>query len=165
MPTDILDPAVARTAIVAAVQAVVGAGKVYPYRRMVMNDAAVATLMTDGSKINAWMLSFALNNTALSERHMGFNAIGVPGGGMVVTTFTFQIDGYFSVNDAADSEEAFETLAWGICQAINSYGKLNVNGLVQQGPCQLQQCTYAMLANKYFTHYAKLLLTMMGRTQ
>jgi hypothetical protein len=165
MPTSLLDPNACRAALATLLQGISGVGRVHAYRRIARSDAEVVANFMQGGKINAWLIAFAANGPATSERHMGFSGIGVAGGGMVMTTFSFQIEGYFGLDEANDSEETFANLAWAIAQTINSYGALNIAGLVLQQPCDVALCTYAMLANKFLTHYARLTVAMQGRTQ
>jgi hypothetical protein len=110
------------------------------------------------------MVAFAANNPVIADKGMGFKGVGQPGGGLVMTTVGFQIEAYYGLDDANDSEEAFANLAWLVASTLNSYGKL-LDDVVTQGPCQIVKCTYAMLANKYLTHYAQLALSIQGRTQ
>ncbi len=161
----LLVPGDVRTALVAAIQSVDGVGQVYPYRRIAKNDGDVLALFMDLTpRINVWMLSFAPANAIVSEKKMGFNAIGTSGGGLVLSSFTFQIEVYFGTDDANDSEETFADLVWSVVARVNSYGKL-IDPIVTQEPCQVAQYTYAMLLNKYLTHYARLTITVDGRTQ
>lgn len=160
-------PADVRTALATAIAEVTGVGKVYPRRRVVKTDADVAALFMDAGtppKINVWMVSFVPVNPVVSDKKMGFNGIGVAGGGTVMTTLTFQIEAYYGLSDATDSEETFEDLLWSVAAAINSYGKL-LDPITTQHPCQVAACTYAMLVQKYLTHYARLTIAIDGRTQ
>jgi hypothetical protein len=160
-----LDPNACRSAIAAVLATVPNIGQVWTQRRLLRDDAAVQKYLVSNGKINGWFVSFAFTNAARSDRKPGFHGIGVQGGGEVLTTFQFQIEGYYAVDDANDSEEAFANLAWSIASTINSYGGINVDGLTTQDPCDLVQITYAALANKYLTHYGRLQLGLMGRTQ
>lgn len=165
MPTVLLDPNSCRSVLQTTLQGIVGIGQVHKYRRVARNDGEIASYYRSGGKINAWLISFAINNAAKSTRDMGFGGIGVAGGGRVLTTFGFQIEGYFGLDDVNDSEETFANLVWLVAQTINSYGALNIPGLFMQFPCDIALCTYAALANKNLVHYARLTLALEGRTQ
>lgn len=165
MPTDLLTPDACRAGLATALAAIPGIGQVHRRRRIARDDREVTALFMTGGIINAWLLSFAPTNAAMSHRQTGFNAIGTPGGGRVLTTFLFQIEGYYGVDDANNSEETFANLAWLIAQTLNSYGLLAITGLVMQDACDLVQVTYAMLAGKFLTHYAKLTIALQGCTQ
>jgi hypothetical protein len=161
-----LDPNACRAALASLLSGITGVGRVYPHRRLTRDDREIANLyVSTTGVINAWMISFNFTNAAINEKKMGFNAIGTPGGGTVYSTFQFQLEGYYGVNDATDTEETFANLCWLIAQTLNSYGGLSVPGLVEMHPCQIAQIGYAWIARKVFTHYAKLTIGMAGRTQ
>ena len=82
-----------------------------------------------------------------------------------MTTFQWQIEGYYELNDAVDSETKFRDLAWQVADTFNSYGLIAVEGLVEQLPCDLEQFGYATVANLALLHYARLNLGLHGRTR
>jgi hypothetical protein len=165
----LLTPDAVRTVLASTIAGVTGigdvGGKVYTSRRIARNDADVVRLfMDDTPRINAWLISFAPANAIVNEKKMGFNAIGSGGGGMVLSTFAFQIEAYYGTDDANESEATLADLVWSVVSTLNSYGKL-IDPIVTQQPCQVAQYTFAMLLNKILTHYARLTIQVDGRTQ
>lgn len=144
-----------------------GQGVVHEQRRIVRDEQAIKQLLCPPGleTVNAWMISFAPAGTTSSERHPGHHGKGVKGGGNVITTFRWQIEGYHAIDDAADSEQVFEDLAWAVADEFNAYGLLDVPGIVHQLPADVEQCGYSMFGNFALYHYARIGVGFQGRTR
>lgn len=143
-----------------------GAGQVHKRRRLVRSEDQVKALLAGtGGKVNAWMISPAAANTTVTERGSGFNAIGTPGGGRVIVTAQFQIEAYYQIDDAAGSEETFRDLTWLVADTFNSYGVLNIAGIIMQLPCDVEQFGFIALMNFGLYHYARLGIGFRGQTR
>lgn len=141
-----------------------GAGKIYRYRRIIRNEAAVKALLADeNGKVNAWMISPAGATTTVTERQPGYRGIGVKGGGQALTTMQWQIEGYYQIDDAAASEETFGDLAALVVQELNSYGTLFA-GVTHQLPADIEQFGFIALANFALYHYCRIGVAFRGRT-
>lgn len=162
-----LTPAGCITQVAAILATVGGIGNVHQYRRIIRDEDAANTLLfnTAQGRINAWMISSAGANTTVTERNPGHAGIGVKGGGNVMTTFQFQIEGYFGVDDANASEPTFRDLAWAVADEFNAYGLLNIPGITHQLPCDVEQFGFAMIANFKLLHYCRLGIGFRGRTR
>ena len=144
-----------------------GLGVVHTRRRILRTENDIKTLLVGANgagKVNAWMISPAAANTTVSERGPGFNGIGVQGGGRVLTTFQFQIEAYYQVDDTAGSEETFRDLTWLVADTLNSYGSL-VPSSTFQVPSDVEQFGFIMLAGLGFYHYAKIGCGWRGQTR
>jgi hypothetical protein len=142
-----------------------GAGQVHKRRRIVRNEADIKTLLAGtGGKVNAWMISPAAANTTVTERHPGFNAIGVQGGGRVLSTLQFAVEAYYQLDDAAGSEETFRDLTWTVVDGLNSYGVL-FDGAIFQLPADIEQFGFIALAGLGFYHYARIGCGWRGQTR
>lgn len=149
--------------VLGAVEGVVPA-QVYAHRRVLRTEPEIRALF--GSPINAWQVSFAPSGAIGVDRDPGFAGIGQRGGGRVLTTFRFQIEGYLGLDDASHSEEAFDTLIWRVVDHINGYGLLpGLPGAVMQSPCEAERVGYVSLANLVLTHYVQLGIALTGQTQ
>jgi hypothetical protein len=145
-----------------------GVGKVYKYRRIVRSEQAIRDLLcptaTPG-KVNCWMISPAGANTTVTERNPGHHGIGVKGGGNVLTTFQFQVEGYYQLDDENASEETFRNLSWAVADEFNSYGALNIAGIAHQLPADVEQFGFVFLAGLMLLHYARIGVGFRGRTR
>ena len=94
-----------------------------------------------------------------------FLGIGVKGGGNVMTTFQFQIEGYYQLDDGSASEETFRDLVWGVADELNAYGALGIAGVTFQTPADVEQFGYIMLANYALFHYGRIGVGFNGRTR
>ncbi|MGE3278191.1 MAG: hypothetical protein AB7O67_24030, partial [Vicinamibacterales bacterium] len=130
-------------AVIGAVSGVV-ADQVYEQRRIVRSESEIYDRF--GNPINGWQISLAPAGPIVSQRGPGFGGLGAPGGGRVMTTYKFQIEGYYGLDDANDSQQTFEDLAEAVVAALNSYGLLPdpstpgraIPGLTLQGPCNAE---------------------------
>jgi len=153
-----------RTALAAAVQAVPGVGRVHDYRRTMRDEQTVRVHLFDGTRINGWMISPSGSNTGINVRQPGFSGIGVQGGGQVMTTFQLQVEGYYGLDDPGASERTFADLVEAVTLHLNKFGALPISGIVHQLPADLEQFGYAMFANFYLVHYARIGIGFTGKT-
>lgn len=160
-----MTPADCRHAIAQVIASVRGAGVVHQYRRVIRNEQDARLHLWDGTRINGWMISPAAANTTVTERNPGHAGIGVQGGGNVLTTFQFQIEGYYAIDDANGSERTFGDLAWAVADEFNSYGLLAIPGIAHQLPADVEQFGYAMFAGMYLLHYCRIGVGFRGRTR
>lgn len=154
--------------VMAAVLATVpGIGNIYQYRRIMREEDQVNAILyhTGQARINGWMISPAGSNTSVTERNPGHAGIGVKGGGNVLTTFQFQIEGYFGIDDAAASEQTFRDLTWAVADEFNAYGLINIPNITHQLPADVEQFGFAMMANFHLLHYCRIGIGFRGRTR
>lgn len=154
-------------ALAAVLATVPGMGVVHKRRRILRDEQAIRDLMfvQAQNRINGWMISPAGANTTVSDRKPGFRGIGQQGGGQVLTTMQWQVEGYFGIDDAAGSEETFRDLAWAVADTLNSYGALAIPGIVMQLPADVEQFGYVMLAGFSLQHYARIGVGFQGVTR
>lgn len=168
-----LTPAQLRAAIAAVLATVPNVGKVHARRRIIRNENQLKELMFDtvAGRICGWMVSPAPSNTAISKRHPGHTGHGVLGGGNVLTTFLFQIEGIFGLDDLNASEETFGDLAWAVADTFNAYGTIPlagggpIAGLFDQTACSVEQFGFIMFTGTALCHYARLEVGFTGRTR
>jgi hypothetical protein len=168
-----LNPADLRAAIAATIETVPGAGRVYTRRRVVRSENDLRAYYWDStlSRVCGWQVSPAPSGTMVSDRKPGYAGHGAKGGGNVITTFAFQIEGIFQLDDANASEETFQDLVWAVADEFNAYGTIAASGggpvaaLFHQLPCDVQQFGYIMLAGSPLCHYARLEVGFQGRTR
>lgn len=146
-----------------------GAGQIHTYRRIIRNEQAIKALLVGTApatvgQVNGWMISPAAATTTVSERHPGFRGIGVKGGGRVMTTMQWQIEGYYQIDDAQASEETFGDLADTVVRELNSYGTLAIAGVTEQLPADVEQFGYIMLAGMALYHYCRIGVAFRGQT-
>lgn len=162
-----------RAALVALLESITGIGGglgiVHARRRIIRSEGAIKTLLVGTApavpgQVNAWMISPAATATTVSERHPGFNAIGGKGGGQVLTTMQWQIEGYGQVDDAAGSEATFHDLGWAVANELNQYGALSIPGVIQQLPADIEQFGFIFLAGLALYHYCRIGVAFQGRT-
>ncbi len=162
-----------REAIAALIATVPGSGKVHTRRRIVRSDQDMRRLHWDdvNQRICAWMISPRVAGMASSVRNPGYVGIGQKGGGNVMTTFGFQIEGIFQLDDTNASEEVFTDLAWAVADEFNAYGIIPaagggaIPGIHLQGACEIAQFGFIAFAGSALCHYARLELTFTGRTR
>jgi hypothetical protein len=162
-----MTPAGCRTGIANLLATVTGIGIVHQRRRIIRDEQAIRDLLYDQAqgRICAWMISPAGANTTVTERNPGHYGVGVKGGGNVLTTMQWQIEGYFGIDDAAGSETTFGDLAWAVADEFNAYGLLNITGAHHQLPADVEQFGYIMLAGFTLLHYARIGVGWQGRTR
>jgi hypothetical protein len=163
----VMTPAGCRAGIAAVLATVAGIGQIHQRRRIMRDEGAIRDLLYVGaqSRINGWMISPAANNTTVTERHPGHRGIGQSGGGNALTTFQWQIEGYFGLDDANGSEETFQDLAWLIADTFNGFGAIDIVGIVHQLPCDVEAFGYAMIANFQLVHFTRIGIAFQGRTR
>lgn len=162
-----LTPAGCRAGLAALLATVPSIGTIHQRRRIVRDEQSARThlFVPAQNRINGWMISPAGSSTTVTDRNPGHHGIGVQGGGNVLTTFQWQIEGFFGVDDGAGSETTFYDLAWSVADTLNSYGLLNITGLVWQGPADIEVFGYSMFANFYLLHYCRIGVALQGRTR
>ena len=155
-----------RTALAAAIKAMpeMQAVPVHLYRREFRREADVATLCSDGSSIHGDQLSLRPNSPMLHEATGQYVTPGTSGGGIQRTTFNWQIEGFRSVTEGNASQTAWEDLIYLLTIHLNGYGLFAVQGLRRDGRCQVEEIAYNMLAKSILCHYARLSISLMGRT-
>jgi hypothetical protein len=169
----ILNPADLRAAIAQLIGTVPNAGQVHQRRRVIRNENQLKEFFWDvtNSRISGWMIAPSPTNPMTSERHPGYIGNATKGGGNVISTFTFQIEGIFGLNDGASSETVFGDLVWAVADEFNSYGSIArsgggaVPGLLEQLPCQVEQFGFIVFAGTPLCHYARLAVGFRGRTR
>jgi hypothetical protein len=163
----VLTPAACVIAMAALIATVPKTGRVHQQRRVIRDEVALKTHLWDEAerRICGWMISPSPATTTVSERHPGHHGKGVKGGGNVLTTFQFQIEGYLGLDDANLSEATWRDLAWDVANEFNAYGLLNIDGVVHQLPCDVEQFGYAAFAGFALLHYARLTVGFQGRTR
>lgn len=135
-----------------------GIGLIHPRRRVMRTEDDIRTFcfVPATGRINGWFISPAANSTTVTDRKPGFSGIGQVGQrGTILKTWQFQIEGYFNLVDADDTETIFADLADAVAMHFNSIGKL-LDAATHQLPCDIEQFGYARFANAYFCHYARL---------
>lgn len=162
-----LTPAACVDGIAAVLESIDGIGQVHKLRRLVRTESDVRRVLFDEqrNRLCGWTIAPSPSNPMVTERHPGHLAIGVKGGGNNLTTWAWIIEGYFGVDDQADSEAAWRDLVWAVADEFNGYGLINVAGLMYQGPCQVEQFGFAIFAGAPLVHYARLGLDMQGRSR
>lgn len=168
-----MTPAAIRAALATMVGSVAGitagAGIVHQRRRILRTELDIKTLLVgtnpaSAGLVNGWMISPAATATTVTERHPGFNAIGAKGGGQVLTTMQWQIEGFYQINDAAASENTFHDLAWAVTNELNQYGGLAIAGLVHQLGADIEQFGFIMFTGLSLMHYCKIQCAFQGKT-
>ncbi len=164
----LLTPAGCRTALATWLATVpgiaAGAGRVHERRRIIRNEAAIKSLLSNpAGKVNAWMISPAAGNTTVTTRNPGFKGIGQKGGGQVMSTFQWQIEGYYQIDDVLSSETVFNDLVFAVMLDLNSYGTLAIPGVVYQLPADVEQFGYIMLAGLALYHYCRIGVAFQGK--
>lgn len=157
-------PDACRVALAAALATVPGAGVIHEYRRIVRDEQSARVHLFDGTRINGMMISPAGANAAVNVRNPGFAAIGTQGGGQVMTTFQFQVEAYYGLDDPGASEKTFTDLVWATVLHLNRFGALPISGIVHQLPADVEQFGFAMFANFYLVHYARIGIGFQGKT-
>jgi hypothetical protein len=169
----VVTPAGLRGAIAALIATVPSSGQVHQQRRVIRDERALKTLLADPvtGRICGWMISPSPAGTAIPIVNPGYVGHGVKGGGNVLTTFQFQIEGFYGLDDASNSEQTFADLAWAVCDEFNAYGSIPaagggaIAGLDRQLPTSIEQFGYIMFAGAFLLHYARLELGFIGRTR
>lgn len=168
-----LNPADLRIAIQTLIQSVPNTGQVHKYRRIIRDESALKSILWDSvnSKLCGWFISPSPSNFAVGTRNPGYVGLGQKGGGNVITTFTFQIEGMMGLDDAGSSETVFTDLAWAVADEFDAYGAIPktlgvpVPGLIEQLACQVQQVGYINFANFALLHYVRMEVGFRGRTR
>jgi len=144
-------------AVHAVLTAIPNIGQVHKRRRILRNEqeAKLHLFDTVNQRLNAWMITPAGNNTVIVERNPGHRGIGQAGGGNDFATVQLVLEGYFGIDDAADSETTFRQQMWTVQQTINSYGLLNISGISHQFPADVEFFGYAFVAGWALLHHAR----------
>lgn len=120
-----------RNAIAAKVAGVAGAGLVNTYERYASTMAAIKLLYVSSGKILGWFVR--LKRTQRLS----------PTIGRVVVVHTWQVTGYMSLDDAAQSEVAFDTLIEALQHAFDADqtlgGLISTTNAEDGGPSGLQR--------------------------
>lgn len=161
----VLTPAACVAGIADWLATVDGMGRVHRQRRQLRAEGDLRKYLWDGTRMNGWFIAPAPSTTTVTERHPGFHAIGQTGGGQAVTVFQWQIEAYYAIDDAQDTETTFRDLTWRVADAINGVGLLPIVGLIEQLPSDVDQFGYAAIANFALLHYARIGVGLRGRTR
>lgn len=168
----ILTPALLRVGIADSLADVPDIGRIHQQRKIVRTEPQVAELLADvDGLINAWMISPSQSGHTESERTPGHNAIGSQGGGQTLTTFRYQIEGYYAIQDELNSEQTFGDLAWAVADHLNSFGLINVvdeagaPAVLFQEPADVAFFGYISLANAIVLHHCRIETGWQGRTR
>ena len=163
----VMTPGGCVTALANLLATVPGMGVVHQRRRIIRDEQAIRDLLfaQAQNRINAWMISPAASNTTVTDRNPGHAGKGVKGGGNVFTTFQWQIEGYFGIDDAAASEATFRDLSWAVADEMNAYGLLDIPGIVHQLQADVEQFGYILLAGLTLCHYARIGVAFQGKTR
>lgn len=174
MPVQYLTPSACRQAMDTLLTTVPGIGLVHQRRRVIRSEQDLHTYLFDPklNRVCGWFISPSATNAVVTDRKGGHIGHGVKGGGNIITTFQFQLEGMFGVDDANASESVFGDLVWAVCDEFNSYGTIALNpehapipGIAHQLPCDVQQFGYIMFAGSILCHYARLEIGFQGRTR
>jgi len=146
---------------------------VHPRRRVIRTEQQLRDYLFDtaNNRICGFFVSPTTSNPAVPVRNPGHVGHGVIGGGNVITTFQFQIEGFFGIDDANASETVFSDLAWNVCDLFNAYGSIPASGggaipgIVQQQPCTIEQFGYILFAGQFLCHYVRMDVAFTGRTR
>lgn len=163
----VMTPAACVAAMAALIATVDGAGRVHATRRQLRTEPQIKQHLWDQQRQRfcGWFISPAGANTSVTERHPGHHGIGIKGAGNVFTTFQFQVEGYFGLDDANNSEAVWRDLAWAVADEFNAYGLLNIAGITHQLPADVEQFGYALLAGMPLVHFARIGVGFQGRTR
>jgi hypothetical protein len=156
-----------RNALVEALKAMpeLADAKIQSYRRTTLTEAIARELFFDGRRWNGWWVYLAAVDPVTTERAGDLSsATNARGGGNARTTIRMGFEGVYGLDDAAASEVNWTNLVFLVTVWINGYGKLNVQGLRGQGPCQWHDNSYIRFANGPLLHWARLSLALDGRT-
>lgn len=168
-----LAPSALRLAIQSLIQSVPNTGQVHTYRRIIRDENQLKAYLWDAtnSRLCGWFISPAPSNFAQPVRHPGYQGLGQKGGGNVLTTFAFQIEGMFGLDDLQTSETVFTDLVWAVADEFDAYGVIPaasggaVPGLLEQLACQVQQVGYINFVGVALMHYARMEIGFRGRTR
>jgi len=137
-----MSEATIRAAIVALVDAVTGVGPVYGRRRWVAEVKDVKSLFVESGHLNVWFV----------RRKKTPAGHATQGPSHESRRHTFHIEGFYGLDDAADSEETFTTIVERVCTAIR--GNYRLSGTCfDNGPANVEDQDYRMLAG-VLCHYA-----------
>lgn len=169
----VLTPDACRNSLAQFIKAIEKTGQVHTYRRIVRDELSLQQHFWDqvNGRICGWMISPAPSNPAIPVVNPGFSGHGVKGGGNVITTFQFQIEGIFGLDDAGESEKVFYDLAWAVVDELNAYGSIpdvaggKIPGLDRQLPASIEQFGFIMFAGAPLCHYTRLEVGFIGRTR
>jgi hypothetical protein len=169
----VLSPNDCRQAIQALLLTVPNIGQVHTRRRVVRDEQTLKTYLWDdvNGRICGWFISPARAGTVQTERHPGYIGHGAKGGGNVFSTFRFQIEGIFGLNDAADSETTFSSLVYAVADEFEAYGSIPaagggmIPGLVEQLPISVEEFGYVAFAGAPLCHYTRMEIAFRGRTR
>ena len=168
----ILTPKLLRVGIADAIREVDGIGRIHQQRRIITTEPQVRALLADeDGLINAWMISPSPNQRTESERTPGHGSIGTQGGGQTITTFRYQIEGFYTIQDALNSEQTFDDLSWAVADHLNSFGLINIvdaasnPAVLLQEPADVDQFGYINLAGAILLHYCRIETGWQGRTR
>lgn len=170
----VMTPAGCVAAMAALLNTISGIGRVHSYRRIIRDETQLKLHLfdQDQNRICGWMISPAGANTTVTERNPGHHGVGVKGGGNVLTTMQFQIEGYFGIDDGQASDEVWRDKAWAVADEFNSYGLLLIppgatppGTATHQLPADVEQIGFAYMYGMYLLHYARIGVGFRGRTR
>lgn len=169
----VLNPDDCRKAIQALIQSVPNTGVVHLRRRIIRDEQSLKTHLWDvaNSRVCGWFITPDRSNMVVNERNPGYSGHGLKGGGNVISTFQFQIEGIFGVNDGADSETVFSNLVYAVASEFESYGTIAaagggpIPGILEQLAVTVEEWGYIMFAGSHLCHFTRLALGFRGRTR
>ena len=139
-----------RDAIAAKIAAVAGAGLVHTFERYTKRKAEFTALFVIGGTVNGWVI-----------RRVGTRRTS-PGKGRVVVTHRWQLRYYRALDDASQSELAFDTTIETVAAAFRDDENLGgvVDGTVIDGEAGLQvEDTGPVFLGEVLCHGARLKLS------
>ena len=146
----------ARAKIKTVIEAVSGVGSVHDYMRWLNNMNTLKTLFVTNSQLVGWMIT--MDRIRQVDEGMG----GVQGSGTVHVWYEFRVIGVYSVDDSAETEKTFTTLALNVVQALDQNTDLNSNTYgggassdFVSTPCESGDFGYRMFAG-VLVHYVEI---------
>jgi len=141
------------------VQAADPQAKVHTYMRNLTGEIDQNLLVGTDGKLHVWFI----------RRESSILADLVINEGFVEQKDTFLMEGFYAVNDAADSEEAFEALVDVVLQTVDADRRAGagtkLNGTVQTaGAPALRKMDFAMFGQtQALCHHAEIVITVTPR--
>lgn len=163
--------ATVREAVALHLESIAGIGHVHRYRRYVSTEADVAKVYfhQPSGWMHAWFVSLATTNGKVSERGTGFARAPIGGGnsgvGDTVTRYTLMIEGHYGHSDERATQITFEDLVDAVTLSFDRHGLVTTDvSAFWQSAAQVQQTNYIEIAGRHLMHYARLALTIQGKT-
>ncbi len=172
-----MSPDLCIEAIAQMIDTIPAAGtQIHKQRRILRDEREIKRLLYDpeNQRMCGWFISPAASNTTVTRRLPGKAGIGTKGGSVDHYVLQFQVEVYFELNDAADSETVFRNLVWAVVSEFNAYGGIpaqaiddptggGIPGMIEQFAMDCEVFSYAMLAGLPLVHFARLTIGFNGR--